>query len=74
MVETSAGVPVARVLRRRVEPGRLLFQWDGRTNGGRRFAYGGAYVLRVTATNELGAVELTRNFSVLRAAPLPKSG
>ena len=74
MVETEAGVPVARVLRRRVEPGRLLFQWDGRTNGGRRFAFGGPYVLRVTATNELGTVELTRDFSVLRAAPLPKRG
>jgi hypothetical protein len=73
-VETRAAVPVARVLRRRVEPGRLLFQWDGRTNGGRRLAYGGAYVLRVAATNELGTVELTRDFSVLRAAPLPKRG
>jgi hypothetical protein len=69
-VETKAGVPVARVLRRRVEPGRLLFQWDGRTNGGRQLAYGGAYVLRASATNELGTVELTRDFSILRAAPL----
>jgi Phosphodiester glycosidase/FlgD Ig-like domain len=73
-VETSAGVPVARLLRRRVEPGRLLFSWDGRTAGGLRLAYGGEYLLRAKATNELGTVELTRTFGVLRAAPLaPKA-
>ena len=71
-VETRAGVTVATVVRRRVEAGRLLFSWDGRAGGGRRLAYGGSYLLRVRATNELGAVELTRPFGVLRAAPLPK--
>jgi hypothetical protein len=71
-VETSAGVPVARLLRQRVGVGRTTFAWDGRTRGGRTFAFGGRYVLRVRATNELGVVELTRPFSVLRAAPLPK--
>jgi hypothetical protein len=69
-VETRAGVPVARLLRRRVGVGRTTFSWDGRTFGGRRFVYGGGYVLRVQARNELGLVELTRPFSVLRAAPL----
>jgi hypothetical protein len=69
-VETRAGVPVATLLRKRVEPGRLLFSWTGRTAGGRRLAYGGSYLVRVRAKNELGTVELTRNFGVLRAAPL----
>ena len=71
-VETSAGVTVATLLKQRAAAGRLLFSWDGRRFGGRGLAYGGAYVLRVRATNELGRVELTKPFGVLRAAPLPK--
>jgi len=71
-VETRAGVPVVRLLRKRVGVGRTLFSWDGRTNGGRTFAFGGGYTLRVKAQNALGIVELTRPFSVLRAAPLTK--
>jgi hypothetical protein len=71
-VETKAGVTVATALRQRAAAGRLRFAWDGRTFGGRRLAYGGSYVLRVRATNELGRVELTQSFGVLRAAPLPK--
>jgi hypothetical protein len=43
-----------------------------RTENGRSFAYGGGYTLRVKAQNALGIVELTRPFSVLRAAPLSK--
>ena len=69
-VETHAGVTVARLLRKRVGVGRTTFAWDGRTFGGRKFAYGGGYLLRVQAKNSLGTVELTRPFSVLRAAPL----
>ena len=57
-IETKAGVAVARLLRKRVEPGRLLFSWNGRTSGGRRLAYGGSYVMRVQATNAVGTVEL----------------
>jgi hypothetical protein len=72
-VETKAGIPVARLLRRRVEPGRLLFSWDWHTFGGRRLAYGGSYVVRVRATNAVGTVELTRPLGVLRAAPLPQN-
>jgi hypothetical protein len=71
-VETRAGVTVARLLRRRVGAGRTRFEWNGRTFGGRRLAFGGGYVLRVSARNALGTVELTQPFSVLRAAPLPK--
>jgi hypothetical protein len=71
-VETRAGVPVVRLLRKPVGVGRTTFGWDGRKNGGRSFAYGGGYTLRVKAQNALGIVELTRPFSVLRAAPLSK--
>jgi hypothetical protein len=70
-VETRAGVPVVRLLRKPVGVGRTTFGWDGRKNG-RSFAYGGGYTLRVKAQNALGIVELTRPFSVLRAAPLSK--
>jgi Phosphodiester glycosidase/FlgD Ig-like domain len=71
-VETRAGVTVATLLRKRVGVGRATFAWDGRTFGGRKLAFGGGYTLRVKAANQLGSVELTRPFSVLRAAPLPK--
>ena len=71
-VETKAGVAVTRLLRQRAEPGRLHFAWDGRVSNGRKLAFGGAYVLRVKATNEVGTVELTRPFGVLRAAPRPR--
>jgi hypothetical protein len=70
-VETRAGVPVVRLLRKPVGVGRTTFGWDGRKNG-RSFAYGGGYTLRVKAQNALGIVELTRPFLVLRAAPLSK--
>jgi hypothetical protein len=71
-VETKAGVPVARLLRKRVAAGRVHFAWNGRVSSGRRLAFGGAYVMRVRAANPVGTSELTRTFGVLRAAPLPK--
>ncbi len=41
--------------------------------GGRALVYGGDYVLRFRAANELGAAELTsRPFKVVRAAPAKK--
>ena len=72
-VETKSGIPVARLLRKRVAVGRLHFSWNGRTSGGRRLAYGGSYVVRVRATNPVGTVELMRPFGVLRASPLPQN-
>ena len=61
-VETRAGVAVARVLRRRVPAGRFDASWDGRTAGGRTFAFGGGYTLKVTATNPVGARRTSRPF------------
>ena len=52
--------------------GRFVATWKGHTRGGRSFAYGGSYVIRFRATNELGVVELTTPaFRVIRAAPIP---
>jgi hypothetical protein len=71
-VETASGVQVAAIALRRLEAGRFVATWKGRTRGGRSFAYGGNYVIRFRATNELGAVELTTPaFRVIRAAPVP---
>jgi hypothetical protein len=72
-VETKSGVKVATIAVRRAEAGRFTATWRGTTRGGRSFAYGGLYVIRFRATNELGAVELTTPvFRVTRAAPVPK--
>ena len=73
-VETaSGGVKVATIADRRVPAGRFRISWNGTTRGGRAFVYGGLYVVRFRATNELGSVELTTTpFRVTRAAPLPK--
>jgi hypothetical protein len=73
-VETRSGVQVATIAVRRIrEPGRFLVRWRGTTRGGRAFVYGGNYVLRFRAGNELGVTELTsRPFKVVRAAPAKK--
>ena len=77
-VETRSGVRVATIARRTVQPGRLLVQWDGTTpsstaRGGRALVYGGFYVVRFSAANELGTVELvSKPVFVTRAAPIPK--
>jgi hypothetical protein len=73
-VETRSGVRVATIATRRVtKAGRFLVRWNGTTRGGRLFAYGGTYVLRFRAANQLGVTELTsKPFRVVRAAPVPK--
>jgi hypothetical protein len=73
-VETaSGGVKVATIADRRAPAGRFRVSWNGTTRGGRAFVYGGLYLIRFRATNELGSVELTTTpFRVIRAAPLPK--
>ncbi len=72
-VETRSGVRVATIASRAAQPGRFLVQWNGTTSGGRALVYGGLYVIRFAATNELGTVELvSKPLRVTRAAPLPK--
>jgi hypothetical protein len=72
-VETASHVQVAAIALRRLPAGRFAATWRGTTRGGESLAYGGAYLIRFHATNELGAVDLTTPvFRVIRAAPLPK--
>jgi len=71
-VETTSGVQVATISIRRADAGRFLAKWRGTTRGGRSLVYGGMYVVRFRATNELGAVDLVSPaFRVIRVAPVP---
>jgi len=71
-VESKGGVRVRTLSSRAWPAGKLAIAWDGRTIGGKAWAYSGTYRVRVSAKNELGTVELTKSFSVLRAAPVKK--
>nr|MBA3476499.1 phosphodiester glycosidase family protein [Actinomycetota bacterium] len=71
-VETTSGVQVATIAIRLATAGRFLATWRGTTRGGKSLVYGGMYVVRFRATNELGAVDLVSPaFRVIRAAPVP---
>ena len=65
-IETPGGVVVRTVANAPSAPGELSVAWDGR-GANRKPVAGGAYVARVTATNELGAVSLTQPLTVRRA-------
>jgi hypothetical protein len=64
-VETTEGILVRTVVNQRLEPGSQSTSWNGRTNWG-PFVSGGRYVVRVTSTNELGAVSLSLPLTVRR--------
>jgi FlgD Ig-like domain len=66
-VETSSGVPVRTIARRRFEPGPQSVVWNGLTQRGRR-VLGGTYRVRVVARNEVGTVELEGQLRALRVA------
>jgi hypothetical protein len=66
-VETIEGVLIRVPALRRFEPGEQAVLWNGRQANGKPVA-GGRYVVRVTATNELGAVTLEQPLTVRRAA------
>jgi hypothetical protein len=72
-VETrTGGVRVATIATARAGKGRFLVRWNGTTRAGRAFVYGGEYVLRFRATNELGSVELVStpvHVTVIRSVP-----
>ena len=71
-VETASGVQVATIAVRRLPAGRFVASWRGTTRGGRSLVYGGMYVVRFRAANELGSVDLVSTpFRVIRAAPVP---
>jgi hypothetical protein len=64
-IERPSGVVVRRLFTRSLVEGTIPVTWDGRDDRGAR-AYAGRYVLRVTATNDLGTMSLTRPFSLRR--------
>lgn len=71
-IESKAGVRVRTLTSRARLVGKLAIVWNGRTIGGKAWAYSGTYLVRVSAKNALGTVELKKNVSVLRAAPVKK--
>jgi hypothetical protein len=66
-VETSDGILVRTVVSQRYGPGGQTAVWNGRMDNG-KLVSGGRYVVRVTATNELGAVSLEQQLNVRRTA------
>ena len=64
-IETPEGIVVRTVASSTLQAGAQSVSWDGRA-GTRKLVAGGAYVARVTATNELGAVSLTQALTVRR--------
>ena len=72
-VETASGVQVATIAVRSLPAGRFAATWRGTTKGGKGLVYGGMYVVRFRALNELGTVELaSKPFRVIRAAPVKR--
>jgi len=66
-VETTEGILVRTVVNQKLEPGQQTVSWNGRANWGKQVG-GGRYVVKVTATNEFGAVTLSQPLSVRRIA------
>jgi hypothetical protein len=65
-VETPEAIVVRTISNVATQPGEQSVVWDGRA-GNRKPVAGGRYVVRVTATNELGTVSLTQPLTVRRA-------
>ncbi len=66
-VETPEGVLIRIAALRRFEPGEQAVTWNGRQANGKPAA-GGRYLVRLTATNELGSVTLEQPLIVRRIA------
>jgi flagellar hook assembly protein FlgD len=64
-VERKSGAVVRTILRRQIAEGTWSAGWNGRDESGVR-AFAGPYVLRVSATNAFGTVDLTRPFGLRR--------
>jgi flagellar hook assembly protein FlgD len=65
-IETPEGIVVRAVSNSQLQAGAQSVTWDGRA-GNRKPVAGGAYVAKVAATNELGAVSLTQPLTVRRS-------
>ncbi|HEX4746653.1 MAG TPA: FlgD immunoglobulin-like domain containing protein, partial [Gaiellaceae bacterium] len=66
-VESPEGILVRTLASSTLQPGEQAVVWDGR-GGDRKPVGGGSYVIRVTATNELGTVSLAKDLVVRRVA------
>jgi hypothetical protein len=64
-IETPAGIVVRRVWNAALQSGDQSVLWDGRSRKGAPVA-DGPYIVRVTATNELGSVVLTQRVTTRR--------
>jgi exopolysaccharide biosynthesis protein/flagellar hook assembly protein FlgD len=65
-IQTATGIVVRRLARGvDLQPGTYSYGWNGRRDSGVR-AFGGRYVFRISATNEFGAVDLTKPFTARR--------
>ncbi len=64
-VETASGEILRTLTRRKAAVGAQAVVWNG-LDRARKAVRGGAYVVRVTARNGLGTVELSRKFRVQR--------
>jgi Phosphodiester glycosidase/FlgD Ig-like domain len=69
-IETTSGVVLRSLPRRRASAGDLEVAWDGLTDTGATVP-SGRYVATVTATNDLGPVTLGATFAVRRLPPPP---
>jgi hypothetical protein len=66
-VETSTGAVYAVVARRDLQPGTRTIAWNGLA--GKTVAHTGRYVLRISAANTVGRVDLRAPFLVRKVAP-----
>jgi len=64
-IETAGGIVVRLLTRGQLDSGPHALTWNGR-NGTNHLAYGGAYQLHVSASNELGVVDLRAPFTAHR--------
>jgi flagellar hook assembly protein FlgD len=64
-IESSSAVVLRTLANRAAGTGHASVAWDGRLAGGKR-AYAGTYLVRATATNQIGTAELTQPVRVVR--------
>jgi hypothetical protein len=64
-IETREGIVVRTAFNAPLQPGEQVVTWDGRSRS-RKPVAGGRYVVRVSASNELGLVSLVQPLTVRR--------
>jgi hypothetical protein len=64
-IESSSGVVLRALANRAAGTGHTAVIWDGRLAKGKR-AYAGTYVVRASATNQIGTADLTQSVRVVR--------